>query len=338
MFTVADIHGAEQDRRLMCDELSASTNGRTAADLLSQLDEECERREQCESASDIEMGPFGAFRSRTLPVEASSIARSSSTPDETFFLAEDESVEDIPRDGNSMDLNSLNFDGLNDYNGFDLMEATNTFGSFGNINGSWAPLGGEFAGFDPFAVLESPYSRPSFGNFDAFSAQDAMRIRLPSPVIFDTIPRALSPNLSGDSGFQVQEAADLLRYYKEKVIRVPSGSSTRRKSPWEILVMPSAMQTFAEMSVFNTASPARLATLHALLANSAFHLHASDKGGQASHRWLQAGVKAQRVAKERLKNALELDTGQGDYKEVLMAILAMVMVSVSRIIGFRMSR
>ena len=103
--------------------------------------------------------------------------------------------------------------------------------------------------------------------------------------------------------------------------------------------MPCAMTTMAELTIGGAASHARLALLNALLATSAFHLHASSKGVTAEE-WMVFGDGYTVNARRHLEGCLEeieVDVhGSGSssvrkrskYKEVLMAMLCLTNASV----------
>ncbi|KAL0942691.1 uncharacterized protein CTRU02_200577 [Colletotrichum truncatum] len=125
-------------------------------------------------------------------------------------------------------------------------------------------------------------------------------------------------------------AASLLRYYKS----IDSSSSVKgmRISPWQLWLLPCALETFAELSLWNTTSHTRHSILCTLLARSAFHLHRSLKDDhKTSTNWLEIGLDYQKSAQSHLKLALQSESdepNQAKYNEILMAILATAMVSV----------
>ncbi|KAI0435752.1 hypothetical protein F4803DRAFT_573941 [Xylaria telfairii] len=127
-------------------------------------------------------------------------------------------------------------------------------------------------------------------------------------------------------------AHDLLRYYREKIDE-PSSSIDRRISPWQLLLLPCALQAFAELTLWNHTSHARCTILFSLLASSAFHLHNSRRTDSDADHWLNVALDHQRYAKKHLKNALQNEwsaTGQTSYNEVLMAVLAKAMLAFFR--------
>ncbi|KAL0929229.1 uncharacterized protein CTRU02_215770 [Colletotrichum truncatum] len=118
----------------------------------------------------------------------------------------------------------------------------------------------------------------------------------------------------------------LLRHLKEEVLE---GSATllHRLSPWKALFLPRALQTFAEMSLWNTSSYTGRNILSSLLCKSAYHLHKSSNLGATSlsTEWLDVAATHQKEAVNLLKAALATESwteNQTDYAEMLMAMLS----------------
>lgn len=160
----------------------------------------------------------------------------------------------------------------------------------------------------------------------------------PSPELWDYYSSNLSVPFS-PSSLALDQASDvdglrsqmepLLRHYKERVLEPAAEIRQWRRSPWQILFWPCALETYGEMKLWNTAPHARSAVLHAILANSAFHLHTTE---QSDGKWHDFGMKYQNTAKKLLFQALQdeiLGVAKAKYKELLMAILSVAMVSVS---------
>ena len=133
-------------------------------------------------------------------------------------------------------------------------------------------------------------------------------------------------------------AAELLRYLKENVLGGPTPPTGPRVSPWRKLLLPCALETFAELSLWNTTSYTRLSILYALLAKSAHHLHRSSaKDAQLSARWREVAVSHRRDAQRHLGLALSKEVegdGRAKYTELLMATLGVGFVSVSESWGY----
>lgn len=194
---------------------------------------------------------------------------------------------------------------------------------------------------------------------------DNLDLSLNSPLAWHAQPQQqLSPSSSPRSINLVTNDDPkswlLLSYYRDRIIRLISplpqqhhhntdAAGNNDNDPWGSLVMPCAMTTMAELTIGGTASHARLALLNALLATSAFHLHASSRG-IAAEEWLVSGDGYTVAARRHLEGCLEeteVDVhGFGSvrkrskYKEVLMAMLCLANAFVcllSQGLGLRMS-
>ena len=127
-----------------------------------------------------------------------------------------------------------------------------------------------------------------------------------------------------------QHAASLLRYLKTKVFEDRKSMSTRSMSPWKLLLLPCALETFAEVSLWDSTTHARRSILSTLLAKSAFHLSKSTAHDESTASfWLKVGVDHHHDAQKHLKSALKGELGMNaNYAEMLMAILGVGIVSV----------
>lgn len=149
----------------------------------------------------------------------------------------------------------------------------------------------------------------------------------------DTIPRSVPVPTDANGGSAVPaHAAELIRYLRAEVLGGPRASSTRL-SPWRKLILPRALETFAELSLWNTTSHTRLGILCSLLAKSAYHLHKSvAHDSQQSSRWREVAVSHRHKAQKHLRKALTTEVEgaeRAEYTELLMAMLGVCFVSVS---------
>ncbi|OJD36538.1 c6 transcription factor [Diplodia corticola] len=127
-----------------------------------------------------------------------------------------------------------------------------------------------------------------------------------------------------------QDASLLLNHYKNHVIRLLSPLKYQRKTPWNILHLPCAMTTLAEITMGYRANHARASVFYGVMSISAFNLSASSTGTARAH-WDGVASSYKRQAHESLKASLghELSAQKkAKYKEMLMAILSMVTISV----------
>lgn len=128
-----------------------------------------------------------------------------------------------------------------------------------------------------------------------------------------------------------RDASLLLNNYKDHVIRLFSPLKYHRKTPWNILQLPCAMTTLAEITMGYKASYARASVFNGVMAISAFNLSASSTSTAKTY-WNGVANSYRLQAHENLKASLEHEMSvqkKAKYKEMLMAILCMVTISVS---------
>lgn len=125
----------------------------------------------------------------------------------------------------------------------------------------------------------------------------------------------------------------LIRYYRQQIYE-GRFLQAKKASPWQSIFFPCALETFAELSLWRTTTKTRYALLYALLALSSFNRWSrnDDSNGVEGKSWYEVGCYYQQGAQHHLRSALATEmTGleQARYKELLMAILAVSMISVS---------
>ena len=102
-----------------------------------------------------------------------------------------------------------------------------------------------------------------------------------------------------------------------------------KQSFWKSFALPSAMRTFADLSVFDTASDISLSTFYSTLANGAFQMQREeDKNADGSH-WLTVASDAEEAAQYFLRSDCSSDTEPLDYQGHLTAQLSLSLASVS---------
>ncbi|GME34273.1 Succinate-semialdehyde dehydrogenase [Neofusicoccum parvum] len=137
-----------------------------------------------------------------------------------------------------------------------------------------------------------------------------------------SLPLSPEPMANRDAGL-------LLMHYKDHVIRLLSPLKYHRKTPWNVLQLPCAMNTLAELTMGYKANNARTSVFYGLLAISAFNLGTSSSGTSRTY-WKNIAATYKAQAHEALKMSLGHELSQrkkAKYKEVLMAILCMVTIS-----------
>lgn len=137
----------------------------------------------------------------------------------------------------------------------------------------------------------------------------------------------LFPSVSGPMDLP-SDAWELLSYYRDRVVPLLSPlNSAHHKSPWNHLILPTAMNVLAEKSMGGTVTAMRSALLNAILATSAFHRRVS--GGEY---WQVTAEDYEKKAQHDLLHGFQKEVGSATkrvkYKEVLMALVNLATLSV----------
>ncbi|KAF4978248.1 hypothetical protein FZEAL_5353 [Fusarium zealandicum] len=331
---------SEQDRRLMSAELSDSLGKLSTVNILAEIDSACERSARgTRGSSSLIKGPFGVFQSLDDP-SIDDILLSSTDADTnrdlcTSIYPDTEGlIEEIKQhgwpdhiDGVDLDL----FTGPLDPNlSLDAHEPTNPdqglMPDHSMINFFLDHSMG-VEGLAPFSPNLSTQAIESEANGREEENCDTSFNPLSTEVM--PCPRAVPQAIGGHFGLP-EEAEPLLRYYRTHIDEERT-MRAQRKSPWEIIFLPCALKTFAELALWNQASHTRSAIFYSLLAHSALQLHSSNQPITLSSDWREIGLRNHERAHHHLRNALQLEMigpGQAQYKDLLMAILAMAMTSL----------
>ncbi|KAH7126428.1 fungal-specific transcription factor domain-containing protein [Dactylonectria estremocensis] len=347
----------EAHRRLMTIELADSLGRQSAMDLLADIDSACERSEGPETGPpSLVKGPFGVFDSRSpaptpapaqdelLLAAASPNSHSSSTSSHVISADSDLGACPDP-DGLAEEIHRQHWpDQISEAN-FDLFVGSldPSLGLHGHGSGSPGTLLMADPSMNNY-FLESP---PAVEGLSLFSPSFVSRAiesgamsadathEEASPARMDMAPRPASPRVflqpHGNTLNLPEHAEPLLRYYKQHIDGATASMQAKRKSPWQLIFLPCALETFAELSLWNGTSHTRSTILYTLLAHSAFQLHATNKPGPFASHWRDVGERHQEKAQQHLRNALQMEMfgpKQAKYKELLMAILAMAMTSL----------
>ncbi|OBR07291.1 C6 transcription factor [Colletotrichum higginsianum IMI 349063] len=353
----------EKERSSMSVDIVDSMGDRAAADIIFDIDE----RDVVAGDAPHLAGPFGVFRAfedstapGSPPSDPSPSGSSPNTspirtlPDEEVGdTGEDvEDVEEVTLEPWSVDDNSLAMGpyfppgSFYDFNTDSILNSTNQPWTHGEgtgdltqmmaVDGSaldflFTPTSPRtpdmaHAGHEPAAEGSTPEEQDSAHGFTStLTFEQGLPAQRKSPTPFTNHMPGVEPCLPA-------HAASLLRYYKSME---ESSSSVKgvRISPWQLWLLPCALETFAELSLWNTTSHTRHSILCTLLAKSAFHLHQSlsKEGKKEASPWFDIGRSYQKSAQSHLKLALQGESGepgQAKYNEMLIAILATAMVSV----------
>ncbi|KAF4983657.1 hypothetical protein FDECE_17253 [Fusarium decemcellulare] len=329
---------SEHDRRLMSAELSDSLGKKTAMDILADIDSACEKLSTgIRGSSSLLKGPFGVFQSVEEPSPVDALTSSPDTNNSTTSAYPDTEsfIEEIKRadwqghiGGDDLDL----FTGPLDPNlSLDPDEPTGSEQvlmpdpSMTNffLDNSMGVEG--LALFSPNFITQAIESE---ANGHAEEHIDPSFSHMGNEVM--PCLRGVPQANGGHFGLP-EEAEPLLRYYRKHIAGERTAMQAKRKSPWDIIFLPCALETFAELSLWNEASHTRSTIFYTLLAHSALQLHKSNKPTSFSCDWREIGLRNHERAQYHLRNALQHEMfgpRQANYKELLMAILGMAMTSM----------
>ncbi|KAF5672334.1 ARG81-like transcription factor [Fusarium heterosporum] len=321
----------------MSAELSDSLGRRTVLSLLADIDSACERVDADNEVSlGLTKGPFGVFQAveeQTPPtLDSTDCSPETNTDDISggMYPETDGFIEEIQRSDwpdqlptDDLDIFTASLDP-----GFDLTHEDTTIPAQIHLNES------SMANFfmdDPTGAEGLTLFSPGFisqviGHDDDVGHENNMKPSL-QQTMNELVP--YPREISQRSGFP-DEAQLLLRHYRQTMAGQRSSMQAKRKSPWEIIFLPCALETFAELSLWNKASHTRSSIFYTLLAHSALQLHISETN-DFSHDWKDIGLRNHERAQHHLQQALQHEMfgpKQASYKELLMAILAMAMTSL----------
>ncbi|KAK0664375.1 Methylmalonate-semialdehyde dehydrogenase [Lasiodiplodia hormozganensis] len=293
----------ESDRSQMSLELQQSTGGRPAMDLLLHLDLESERLERRDVDASVTVGPFHAFRVFDPPPRAQPPNGSLPTSD-----GSDHVIEEVPPHDPRVDSSLLDCD---------VDDILNIYPTEHD---------------DPVLFMAQPSPSQQFPQLemplpvDTAVDHDSSMMAIESFAHQLTIPPSMPQGGASREHALPADASFILRY-----CRATTNTSTcrTRVSPWEKSFMPCAVETFGELTLWNTTSCARFTVFYAVLAATAFRIHRSNHNSSDSH-WLNSGKEYQQIAKKFLKEALMTEVAgpsQGKYNELLLAVLSMATAS-----------
>ena len=104
------------------------------------------------------------------------------------------------------------------------------------------------------------------------------------------------------------------------------------KHPWKVLHLPIALNTMSELSVWGKSSSAKVTVFRAMLSVSAFTLDRSGIGtAKDSTFWYELATRNKDLAKGEMKQCFSKELrgpNRAKYKEILVALLSLVSISV----------
>ncbi|KAE8148604.1 fungal-specific transcription factor domain-containing protein [Aspergillus avenaceus] len=291
----------EDLRQEMSEELIASVNPNDINTLLMRIDDRCEELEQLPGeVFDTCLGPFGAFR-----VMQSDTAVAETAP--TFSAEQSPVYQDVPA-GEDFGIafeDSLINDPLLDclFEGIDVhtthgLQVGNLFSTTRHL-----PENNEFLS-------------------QSFVTEDSDLLGLP------TLPGQIEhcspvPNLAP------LDAPLLLLEYKNNLVKIFSPVQSN-KSPWQLLHVPSAMATLAQLTLGEQPGNASSCIFYAILATSAYVKDALSTQPVSHEHWQTQAMKYAGEAQRYLHKALQdVSTSEkrSKYKDILIALMSMSTVS-----------
>lgn len=329
--------------------------------LISQLDDYCQQHDgDKELPGDFRTGPFGVFESKsskatafgakaTAPdtaksnipeaVDSTALDSDMSSHDgfanldtDLFSYAGAEPLISIPEDPPSNEssieeiANELQHDSVDQYDGLntEIVQALSR-------NGLWQ-VDDPFSFMSDFGISMDMMGE-DFMLLDSFDAASSVFAMAGNPGIFgssESAQKTATPFVREQSDWShlLTEAPALLRCYQVD----NAAPEPAKQSFWKSFVLPSAMRTFAELSVFGKASIVSSSIFYSVLANSAFSMQQSN-GPPIDPHWYKIGKSAEDAALYYLQNALQQDADEIDCQDLLSAILSVALNSVSQFLS-----
>jgi arginine metabolism regulation protein II len=360
----------ETDRSTMSSELIGSLGTQSAGDVLQDLDAEVVQAGQSHS-----VGPFGVFRAFG---DFSAQEAASPEDDPGWFtqlaaakvdglddsgLAEDNANDILPTrswlDNTTLDAGIFSDSYVEVPSSSTISILDQPWKDLESICDSFQMISCDTPSLNfLFSPPRSPCQLDSINETHDNPAKKKRKSRPKSPSraefttevsdLSEFLPRMSSHVPGGGDRMLPPHAVPLLRYYKEHALDSSIFSQGMKVSPWKLFALPCALETFAELSLWNNTSHTRFSILYTIMAKSAFHLNRSNKGDkQASDISLQLAFGYQKAAQEHLESALREEVGQimvdggctsenadssmsrCKYVEVLTAVLSLSVISVS---------
>ena len=342
----------ESKRESLSAQLSASTDGRTALNLIAQLDDYCLQHDVDKQRSrDFWTGPFGVFK-----IQGTKLASNPSEPpaeeNTTGVTPLQRSTTDIsgrstkhhaqtakaddsgPSATSPQDVasNESSVEEIEYFRQDDMFSAMEDFDTrlmrlspqldfwqledqfMHDLNMPLDMIGGDFTGLDFFDNLT-----------DTSAAGESTEASGQADITHLLDAQTTESRAHADWTCLLMDAPSLLRCYES----ADGASKSAKHSFWGTFVLPSAMRTFGELSVFGKATDASSSIFYATLANSAFAMQDPEGLLTDSSHWRETGKSAEEAAQFYLQSALNSNIPQPDGQELLSATLSMCLVSVS---------
>ena len=362
---------SESKRKSLATELLASTKGCSAANLIARVDDYCVHHNDQRLTDGYQAGPFGVFGTRHTSSSTATLSGNKYTgtdfDDPGSILArlicppgvtlerstcEDDAVA-IPSQNSATGASAT-------LAGLDTVDRTVDWDALASplddppSNESVEEVEDVRHGDSPLetALVQSSSEHDFWQMNDPFSSMNDLNMPLELPTgdvmrmdildstsftfdtegftgLLDNIGAARKSPTPPSATYAsiLADAPLLLRYYQNE----SDVSRPAKQSFWRSFVLPSAMHTFAELTVFGQATDLSSSVFYSTIANSAFAMQHSDSVHSGTSHWHTIGSNAEGAARQYLQKALQLP--QPDCKQLLTATLSLGLVSVSRAVG-----
>ncbi|KAK7221379.1 hypothetical protein V2G26_009382 [Clonostachys chloroleuca] len=308
-------------------QLSQSLCSRTTDNILLDL-QAALRPTAGRKAADIQMGPFGAFQTskpQNFPDKKDTYLQSSTST----------TVEEVgakaPRTFDHTDI-SLYLDGLTgqlDHVDMDDLDLLLVADVDLDVQQGFAtePDSSFDLSIEPSTYVSHagpPALSPTSSRKDTLHDEGVCRSRSSSFII----KRVVSPNSASPIRVALADAPFLLRHYKKHIDASSTAMRAKRISPWQLLFLPCAFQTFGELTSLGDTSNVRIAILSAILSRSAFHYSKTIAEADDAQHWQSVGMNHGLSAQYYLQEALKQDMAKPEetnYHDLLMAFLAIAL-------------
>ncbi|OQV00976.1 Fungal specific transcription factor domain-containing protein [Cladophialophora immunda] len=312
----------EDERKRMSAWLVSSVHPKLTLRVLSQIDDECEHS-AAQQQVQIQRGPFGAFSLSRLPWIRSNekdtgeelLEQGSSTEDLVRLSDECVVSDDAPLSPWTQDLVQAIFSQSEQISvpaSSDFWNTTVDSNCIQEIFDDQIPMSMSATQ----EVFSTPLSSETY-HFPHFMPE----AQLSQSMIIPSISPVISP---GDT--VPQDVVTLLKHYATTVITLLT-PLRHTKTPWHILFIPHIRHCLAALTLGEQLDHASLTALYGTLAISAFSLG----GVSQSPTWHDKGKAYKQRAREHARLMLRTAYAvpkTAKYKSILMALLAMVQLSM----------
>ncbi|KAE8161947.1 fungal-specific transcription factor domain-containing protein [Aspergillus tamarii] len=310
----------EAERERMSHWLVSSVPPESALQLLTHIDDLCEKAPSCRDLQ-VDCGPFGAFRLSQLP--------SAPSPDVVPEETSDPSISSPPEDVVRFDVDfTIPSDPPLTPRTQRIIESI--FGQSEQAGSTTSPDSGDME-LD-LCRIEAVLNDAPLSNFQEFpmtslaAEQQQLPQYLQSADLTQIPPPSPSFSLTTTSKAVPQDVMLLLKHYTTTVISLMT-PVRHVKTPWHILFVPHAKTCLAALTLGEDLDNASLTAFYGTLAISAFSLG----GLSQSQMWLVQGnaYKQQALKHARLMLRTAYDVPKvAKYKSMMIALLTMVYVSM----------